>query len=266
MHNNDNNTSNEPVDTTNNSDVEAEDTSVPDQVYSIDELLNITEADYPEFTDTTHTGMKPLHHWMKHLPEDVRKHVANFRADYTRKTQELANERKSIQALREELMATKEGTLNNPYLKEMSQYATDQEHDIWSEQGMQAEIKRQAALMLQEMMKPAQDKILLERRQMALETFKTQNPELMSDEYRIPVAQMLMQRPELKLEDAFYIVKAKVESQKLAREKEALSAQKTARREVLNKTSTGKSTTPTGTPKFKDAWDAYQYHKAMKGK
>lgn len=239
--------------------------TVEETVLTIDDLMGLTAEQFPEFTDdANHTGMKPLHEWLQHTPEDVRKHVANMRASYTRKTQELAAERKALEALREELMATKEGTLNSAMLQEVSQYATDEGHDIYSEQGMQAEIKRQAALMLQEMMKPAQEKIRHERRAMELETFKSANPELTRDEYRLPIAKMLMERPELKLEDAFYIVKAKVDATKLAEEKANLAQVKSDRRDTFAKTSTGKNTNPSGTPKFRDAWEAFQYHKSLK--
>ena len=224
------------------------------------------EEDFAEFTDDAqHKGMKPLHQWLEHIPEDVRKHVANLRSSYTRKTQELAQERKELEAIREELLSTKETTINNPHLAEMSKYATDEQHDIYSEQGMQAEIKRQAALMLQEMMRPAQEKIQLERRQLELNNFKAQNPELTQDEYRQPIAKMLMERPELKLEDAFYIVKAKVDAQKATEERTRLAQQKSSRREAFSRTSTGKNTTAPKPPKSRDAWEIYQWHKNNPG-
>jgi hypothetical protein len=234
-------------------------------VLTIDDLMGISADQYPEFTDdANHTGMKPLHEWLQHTPEDVRKHVANMRASYTRKTQELAQERKELERLRQELLDTKEGTLNNAVLQEVSKYATDEAHDVYSEAGMKAEIQRQAALMLQEMMKPAQEKIRHERRQMELQTFKANNPELTQEEYRLPVAKMLMERPELKLEDAFYIVKAKVNASKLAEEKAQMAQIKGDRRDAFAKTHTGTASNPSGTPKFKDAWEAFQYHKSLK--
>ena len=54
---------------------------------TLDDLLAMSEDDVEEFKQENHTGMKPLHHWMQHMPEDVRKHLANIRGDYTRKTQ-----------------------------------------------------------------------------------------------------------------------------------------------------------------------------------
>ena len=238
------------------------------ELMTIEELLGLNEDDYEEFTeDANHKGMKPLHEWMGHIPEDVRKHVANIRSSYTRKTQELAEMRKALEAERAELMRQQEMSVNNPFLARAEQeLAKEEEYDLYTPEGMQAEIKRQAAQMLKEMMKPAQEEIQIKQRRMQLESFKTENPELMDDAYRLPVAQMLQDRPELKLEDAFYIVKAKVDAQKLKAEREQVAKQKSQRRETLRKTSSGKSVTPSGTPKFRDAWEAYQYHKSLNSK
>jgi hypothetical protein len=238
------------------------------ELMTIEELLGISEEDYEEFTeDANHKGMKPLHEWMKHIPEDVRKHVANIRSSYTRKTQEIAEMRKALEAERMELQRQQDNALNNPFLKRAEEeLAKEEEYDIYTTEGMQAEIKRQAAKMLQEMMKPAQEEMQMKQRRMQLEQFKTDNPELMDDDYRLPVAQMLQERPELRLEDAFYIVKAKVDATKLKAEREQVAKQKSSRRETLRKTSGGKSVSPSGTPKFRSAWEAYQYHKAQQAK
>jgi hypothetical protein len=229
---------------------------------TIDDLLGLSDTDDELFGDeVNHKGMKPLHEWMGHLPEDVRKHLANIRSSTTRKQQEIAQQRKELEALRQELIETKSNTMNNKVLEEFSKYNTDEQHDIYSEQGMQAEIKRQAALMMQEMMRPAQEKIALERRQLELNNFKSQNPELTSDEYRVPIAEMLRDRPELSLEDAFYIVKAKVDSKKLQQEREAYKNDKSQRRQSFSKTSTGGTSAPKGPPKSRDAWEIYKWHR-----
>jgi hypothetical protein len=70
---------------------------------------------------------------------------------------------------------------------------------------------------------------------------------------------MLMERPELKLEDAYFIVKGQVSRQQT-------DAAKQIQRETLKKTSTGTAVRNGEPPKFKDAWTAYQYHKANGGR
>jgi len=55
--------------------------TLEEELLTIEELLDLNEEDYDEFTeDANHKGMKPLHEWMQHIPEDVRKHVANIRS------------------------------------------------------------------------------------------------------------------------------------------------------------------------------------------
>ena len=237
------------------------------RLLTIEELMEMTSDDYAEFQeDANHKGMKPLHEWMQHIPEDVRKHVANIRSSYTRKTQEIAEMRKKLEAERSALHQQRQLAVNNPYLEQAKaelEKQGDQPNDLYTEAGLQAEIKRQASIMLQEMMKPAQEQIQVEQRRMQLQQFKADHPELMDNEYRLPVAEMLQNRPELKLEDAFYIVKAKVEAAKAKEEREQMAQQKSVRRKALKKTSSGKAVTPSGVPRFKNAWEAYQYHKSQ---
>jgi len=254
---------NEVVETTETP--EAVEASAPDvEDLTIDDLLSLGEDVDPLFTDdANHKGMKPLHNWVQHLPEDVRKHVANLRSSYTRKTQELANIRKELEAERIALQQQRESTLNNPAYQRAVEIANNQEEfDLYDPEGMKREIERQAALQLKQMLEPAREELMVKQRQMELQNFKSQHPELMNDEYRMPIAKMLTERPELKLEDAYFIVKAKVDAEKSSALKAELEAEKAARRSALMKTASGKATTPKGTPKFRNAWEAYQYHKA----
>ena len=237
---------------------------VEDEVLlTIDDLLGITADDDELFTDgdTSHTGMRPLHELLKHLPEDARKHLANMRSNYTQKTQSLADERRIIEKLKSELISTKEAGLNSRILDETAQYITDEQHDIYSDVGMKAEIKKQAALMLKEMMKPAQEQLALEKNQHRVESFKTEHPEIMTDEYRMPIAKMLMARPELSLEDAYYIVSAKISTEHNRSQIAENKNRKTQRKDAISKTSTGSNARPKGAPQFKNAWEAYVFHR-----
>ena len=184
---------------------------------TIEDLLGITEEDYEEFAEeANHKGMKPLHEWMKHVPEDVRKHIANIRSSYTRKTQEIAQQRRELEEAKAQMLNQRQSVLDNSTVKHFEQHITEEEYDPYTAEGMQAEIKRQAALMLKQMMEPAQQKmqqeIEMERRTMALQQFKQQHPDLVSPEMKMPIAQLLAERPELKLEDAYYIVKSKMDN------------------------------------------------------
>jgi hypothetical protein len=234
---------------------------------TIEQLIKLNEQDFEEFKDDAqHKGMKPLHDWLKHVPPDVRKHIANLRADYTRKTQQLATERSELEKVRGELYATREGVINGPLAKMVKEVDTTEEYDLFDTEGMKKEIQRQATLMLQQMLKPAQEEVAAQQRRVELDRFKAENPELITDEYRFPVAKMLQERPELKLEDAFYIVKAKVETEKLKAQRTQLQAQKQQRAQTLQKTSSGTTQNPSGTPKFRDAYEAFLWHQSKVSK
>jgi hypothetical protein len=235
---------------------------------TIDDLLGLSGEQFPELADNAnHKGMKPLHSWMQHLPEDVRKHLGNLRSSYTRKTQELATIRKELEQERIALEQQRNSTLNNPAYKRAVEIANNQEEfDLYDPDGMKREIERQAALQLKAMLEPAREQIKMEQRKMELERFKSQHPEITDDAYRQPIAKMLMERPELRLEDAYFIVKAKVDASKLEAEKAQLEAQRATRRAALKQTSSGANASPSGTPKFRDAWSAYQFHKANQQK
>jgi hypothetical protein len=251
--------------------VQAEDTNTetetPEQEYSLDDLLKMSREDYDEFDDEAqHKGMQPLSHWMKHVPADVRKHLANIRADYTRKTQSLSEERNALQAEltkeREQLAMERRSLYSGDMAKRTAELASDEtKFDLFDEEGMQKEIQRQAAKMLNQMLKPAQEQLQVEHRKMELHRFADEHPEIKSDDYRMPIAKMLQDRPELRLEDAYFIVKAKVDSEKATSERAELEAQRSRRKQAFSKTSSGTASKPAGTPKFKNAWEAFQYHR-----
>ena len=233
-------------------------------VMTVDDLLTITEDQYPEFGDDNHTGMPPLHEVMKHLPENARKHLANIRRSYTQKTQELAAMKLELQTNAERHLSDQALVYDNELNKRLQDITSREEQfDIYSEEGMKSEIQRQAAKMMQDMLQPARDKITQETRRFELQKFKDQNPELTDPEYRNDIAQMLTDRPELKLEDAFYIVKAKLGSAKLEEERKLVQEQRQNRRETFNMTSNGSTSSPKTLPKFNNAWEAFQYHKAQ---
>jgi len=233
---------------------------------TIDDLMNVDAEDYPEFAaEENHRGMKPLNHWMKHVPEDVRKHLANLRSDYTRKTQEIANIRKSLEQKEAEMRQNRENMMNGALAKSVANIDTETEYDLFDTDGVKNEIKRQAALMMKEMLKPAQDQIAHQQRNLQLQEFKAANPEMETVEYRQEMLSLLKSRPELKLEDAFYITKAKLGAVQVEKEKNELAERRRNQRNVIKKSGSGTRSKPSGTPKFKNSWEAYQWHKSQKG-
>ena len=72
---------------------------------------------------------------------------------------------------------------------------------------------------------------------------------------RVPIARLLIDRPELKLADAYYIVKGQ-------QTRLATDTKRATQAATLQKTGTGNAVRAGATPQFKDAWSAFQWHKA----
>lgn len=232
---------------------------------TLDDLLDITSEECEQFTDTNHTGMRPLKELLKHLPEDARKHLSNIRRSYTLKTQELSDQRKALEAEKARHRRNMSMMYDNDLTQRLDNITSnDEAYDIYSEDGMKKEIQRQAAQMMKDMLAPVREKLARDDRRLKLQQFKADHPDITSPEYKTDIAKTLMERPELKLEDAYYIVKARVDAEKLKSEREAVAREKATRRDALLQTSTGTASSAKGTPRFKNAWDAYVFHKAQK--
>ena len=235
--------------------------STADEDYdlSLDELVGSQYDDHPELKGG-HKGLPDYKKILEHLPENGRKLLGNLRASYTTKTQELADARRDLEAERAQLLRDRQLMSESEFAQQIRQQAAAPlQHDAWSDEGLQERINKQAAEMMQKMLTPLQQDLEAQRRQVSLDSFKSQHPDLVSDDIRMPVARMLMERPELKLEDAYFIVKGQVSRQQT-------DAVRQIQRETLKKTSTGTAVRNGEPPKFKDAWTAYQYHKANGGR
>jgi len=156
------------------------------------------------------------------LPEEAQKLMANLRADYTRKTQELAAQRKEVESLQQSLM-------NSEFNKTIDDLAGGEtvELDPYDTQSFETRIQQEVARRMQEMMKPIRQEQELNTKRQALETFKSQNPDLM--DYRDDIVPLLQSNEALTLQDAYYIVKGKAQNEKLR----ILEQENTARKEKM---------------------------------
>jgi len=233
--------------------------------FNLDSLLN---ADFSndEIMSTTHKGLPEYQEILKHLPENGRKLIANLRSMTTKKTQEVAEIRRDLEQKLQALEQEKAALYSGQFADNVKTMAADPEqpHDLFSDEGMAAKIQQEAAKLFQEMLRPVQEEMFVNNRTAQLETFKRDNPDLMDPEIKIEVAKLLRDRSELKLEDAYFITKAKVDKHRLNELEASNRLQRDKARESWNKTSNGSNVGKTGAPKFRDAWAAYEYHKANK--
>jgi hypothetical protein len=222
-------------------------------------LEELMVADFGEdpIMSQTHTGLKPYNQILESLPEDARKLVANLRAMATKKTQEVADGRRQLESERANLIKDREALLSGNFRSQIDQLATAPiQHDLWSEEGMQAKIQQEAAKMFQQMLNPLQQELEQSKRGAQLEAFKSANPDLLT--HKTEIAKLLIEREDLKLEDAYYIVKGQKAGLQAAADREGAKSRVAA----VSKTSTGQNINGTVVPKFKDSWEAYNYFKS----
>jgi hypothetical protein len=232
--------------------------TVDDYELSLDELMNADFGEDPVMQGT-HKGIPDYKKILEHIPENGRKLVQNLRSSYTQKTQEIADLRRALEAEKENLQQQRAMLSESEFARNVRELATKPvESDPWSDEGLQERIQQKAAQMMQQMLEPLQQDLAVQKRQAALDSFKVKHPDVTSEDLRVPIAKLLMERPELKLEDAYYLVKGQKSIEQTAQAKQVRQVQK----EVLNKTSTGNAVRQAQPPKFKDAYQAYLWHKS----
>lgn len=201
---------------------------------------------------------------MAEAPPHVQTLMKSMRADYTRKTQELAAERKSLAAEREALL--KSGTLDK--LRAQAE-ADPGELNPFDEASIAARIEREVARRLHEALAPIEQEHKQAQAKQEYHAFLEKNPDLKTDpEIRKEVFEKLKANPALDLESAYFAVKGKrltsVEAQREARK---AAEREAARAAALTATASGKRAgTPTLDPSAivrkpgerLDAWSIYE--------
>jgi|MDSZ01.3.fsa_nt_gb succinate dehydrogenase/fumarate reductase flavoprotein subunit len=190
------------------------------------------------------------------LPEEAQKLMANLRADYTRKTQELSAQRKEVEALQKSLM-------NSDFNKTIDELAGGEtvELDPYDNASFEARIQQEVARRMQEMMAPIRQEQELNTKRQALETFKSQNPDLM--DYRDEIVPLLQSNQALSLQDAYYIVKGKAQNEKLRKLEEENNARKDRMREAGLKINAGTKGSDRP-PKGLKGYEIYKWLQARK--
>lgn len=235
----------------------APEVNAPEEVpeMSLDDLMNADFGDDAAMTGT-HKGLPDYNEILKHLPENGRKLIQNLRQSYTTKTQDIAELRRQVEAERAEIGRQKQLMSESEFAKNVAQLANQKpQHDAWSDEGLEERINTKAAQLMQQMLKPLQEDIASQSRTAELNNFKNEHPDLTSQEMRVPIARLLIDRPELKLADAYYIVKGQ-------QTRLAIDTKRATQAATLQKTGTGSAVRAGNTPQFKDAWSAYEWHKA----
>lgn len=188
------------------------------------------------------------------LPDDAKKILANLRSDYTRKTQELSAKQKELETQRQAL-------LESEAYKAIQAKATEApvDADPWDPQAFNQRIEQEVAKRLADVLKPMQNEWESQQRRAKLDKFKSENPDLES--YKTEIVEVLKTNDNLSLEQAYYLVKGKTQTEKLRHAEQELQAYKTAAKDYGLKVSVGSVNSGPLKPPTSVKRDAYSVYR-----
>lgn len=196
--------------------------------------------------------------------EKSQRAMQQLRADYTRKTQELAAQRKELAEQAQQIQAMRMSLEDNAAYKAIQQAATEDagEFDPYDTQSFQRYVNKIVAERLQAVLQPMAEQQMKAQAQTKVQAFMAEHPDLTSDEgLKAEVRQTLLSNESLSLQDAYWIVKGRRSHSVSERQQlEELAFKQAAKASGL-KVGVGQNkgvTVPTGATKMKAA-DLYQH-------
>jgi len=161
---------------------------------------------------------------LKASPPELQKLLRSMQADYTRKTQSLAEERKAFQAERAALAKGRAG-LKAP--EKMPEW------DPWSEESVSARIEAEVQKRLNEALAPVEQSYKEAQANSAYNSFVAENPDLATDQdLRMEVGKLLNANENLDLETAYWAVKGRMSKTRAATETTRVQAHREAHRKA----------------------------------
>lgn len=215
-----------------------EQAAVPDMPEDASGAADFEAADV-EIEEAAEDGAEPKRRglsWeqaIKSVPPDIAKLMRNMQADYTRKTQELSEQRKTFMAEREALMKGKQA---------LSTEADLPEYDPFDEATIQARIEREVNKRLQMVLEPMQAEYEQQVAQDSYKTFLNEHPDFETDTgLRSEVQHLLESNESLDLETAYWAARGKRAKQEAAKASQERAAKRAAAKQA--------ALTATGTPR-----------------
>lgn len=164
---------------------------------------------------------------LKQVPPDIRVLMKNMQKDYTKKTQELSEQRKEFLREREALM---KGQAQLKVPESLPEY------DPFNESTINARIEAEVNKRLNAVLEPMKREYEVMAAEDSYQSFLSKNPEFKSDkELRSEVQKLLEANTSLDLETAFWAVKGRQSKTQALKELEAAKARRAADREAATR-------------------------------
>tara|TARA_Y100001973_G_C5208218_1_gene343284 strand:+ start:3154 stop:3978 length:825 start_codon:yes stop_codon:yes gene_type:complete len=196
------------------------------------------------------------------LSEDGQKFIGNLRRSYTKKTQELAEQRREIEQQRAQIEAQQKAMMQSDFSKQVQEAASgeDVKIDVFDEKSVEKRIEQEVARRLNEMMKPMREEHTLQQRRLALQSFKSEHPDL--EDYKHDIAAELKANDHMNLEQAYWMVKGRKLADTKAKQDQELKTYRDAARQAGLKIGGLNRGSKAGVPpnvKRQGAWAIYEY-------
>ena len=225
---------------------------VAEQKKQLVENATIDSLEEVNLPEGTHKGIN-YNNVVEALPEDAQKLLANMRSSYTKKTQELAAQRKELQLQMEALQNSK--VYEN--ISEVAQRET--QLDPYDTETFNARIEEEVARRMQQMMKPMQEEYQLQQRKQKLDAWTAEHPDF--KDYKTDIVELLKTNRALDLQSAYYIVKGKSQTEALKVQQAELKQYKDAARQYGLKVRAGNNVTSRRPPKGLKSYELYKWVK-----
>ena len=199
------------------------------------------------------------------VPENVQRAMASLRADYTRKTQELARQRRKVEDLQANLT-------NSDAFKALQEQASaaaaeGEEFDPFDPKSFQSYVDRKVAQQLQSVLQPMYEEQMKVQSRRKVDDFMDDHPELRTDDgLRRQVYDLLKESEQMTLEQGYWIVKGKMAQQNQIREQQQAQKKREMSRQAAARIGNGRKsgvTAPSETAQM-SAGDIYNYLLAQK--
>lgn len=204
------------------------------------------------------------------LPEEAQKLVANLRADYQRKTSNLSEQRRAIEATRADLEAQRKALLDSDFYRDVNEAANKElgEFNPYDDKSFEERIQKEVAQRMKSMLEPMRQQQELQSQKIRLQQFKSEHPDL--EDIKTDVAKVLMDNKHMNLEQAYWQVKGRILSDKMKTQEAELSSYKKVAREAGLKVGGASRGRTNGIPKHimdqDDPAAIYNWLKENKGK
>jgi hypothetical protein len=233
----------------------------------VDALLARYEAEKKGEDPPEQEGLREGESWdslFQQADENSQRAMQQLRADYTRKTQELAQERKALAEEAQKIEAMRMNLQENAAYKAIQEAAQEDagDFDPYDTESFQRYVNKIVAERLQAVLQPMAEQQMKAQAQTKVQAFMAEHSDLTTDEgLKTEVRQTLLNNESLSLQDAYWIVKGRRSHSATEKQQMEELAFKQAAKASGLKVGMGQNkgmTVPSGAGKMKAA-DLYQH-------